>query len=141
MGKGQSKRQKEANGKGPIDPNSPLGQVLMQWDEDYLRQYTAGLMKVTMINFCRVVWPKYPIGPDGMYNWNPEGETDKYWMTQLKKYLVTNKKDKEKPYLEVWFQVRFFGPDPPPVSQFPMRKKGEESDEESHPVPSAPPAI
>lgn len=96
MGKGQSKRQKEINVKGPIDPNSPLGQVLIQWNEDYMRQYTVGLSKVTMINFCRVIWPKYPIGSDKMYNWNPEGETERYWMTQLKKYLIENKRKKKK---------------------------------------------
>lgn len=93
-----------------------------------------------MINFCRNIWPTYPIGPEGGYTWDPEGETDRYWMTQLRNYLMLNKKEKEKPYLEVWFHARFYGPDPPPVSQFPLRKKEEESDEETRPVPSAPPA-
>ncbi|CAI5771186.1 KAG8124236.1hypothetical protein E2320_019528 [Podarcis lilfordi] len=141
MGRSQSKRQREENGKSPIDPNSPLGQVLIQWDEDYLRKFTRSLMKVTMINFCRNIWPKYPIGPEGAYTWDPEGETDRYWMTQLKNYLILNKKEKEKPYLEVWFHARFYGPDPPPVSQFPLRKKEEDSDEETRPAPSAPPVV
>lgn len=133
MGKGQSKsarkgRESEreaANDAGKrkrIDPNSPLGQLLQQWSEENLQKYIRNLVKITMIRFCRDLWPGYPIGPGGGYRWNPEGEVDKYWMNQLRVYLQNKSKKVENDYLEVFYHVQFIGPDPPPSGfrQYPL---------------------
>ncbi|KAG8140661.1 hypothetical protein E2320_003319 [Naja naja] len=154
MGKGQNKGTKvsEEIGVGrkqvtrqSIPTDSPLGQLLQQWLEPWVKTYTQNLEKKKMIYLCCQQWPQYPlIDPEFPYYWDPEGETSKYCMNQLKDYIIKHKMKEQLPYLEVWYHVRFEGPVPPAreVKQF-VTKEDESETEEwmGRPPASAPAAI
>ncbi|KAG8147133.1 hypothetical protein E2320_022538 [Naja naja] len=145
MGKEQSKcwgegKPKQKLAVSKIKPDGPLGQLLQQWGENWLSPYTRNLEK-KMVYYCESQWPQNPlIDPEYPYNWSKEGETSKYWMDKLRDYLVEHKLKDQLPYLEVWYHVRFEGPDPdPPVPVLVSTQEDSEEDVLSTPHPPPPP--
>ncbi|XP_060539601.1 uncharacterized protein LOC117656147 isoform X3 [Pantherophis guttatus] len=127
MGLSWSKRSENTNNEIPsIPPISPLGELLTQWTEDWLKVYTKQLDKVAMINYCTRVWPKFIlIKPN--YRWSKFGESDPYWINALKKVLEGKKLISQLPYVEPWFHVQWFDPFPPRDSRVLYGEEEEET--------------
>lgn len=133
MGKAQSKSVRPgASGKnavGGIPTDSPLGQLLQQWETPWLCPFTRGLEKPTMITLCTKEWPKYPlVDPEFPYHWDTLGIPSNYWVTQLKNYIVEHKMLTQEPYVEVWFHVHWEGPRPKLAKIFVQKEQEDEED-------------
>lgn len=82
MSKQKNSGEKEEKKVKNIPPDSPLGQMLEQWE---INESTKDLNKVKMIHYCIEVWPTLDL--PGEWPWC--GTRDPWMCSQLNQYLTT----------------------------------------------------
>lgn len=101
MGQANSKK-KNPTKNLKIIPDSPLGQMLSNWEEHEL---TKELDKVQMIQYCVLEWPKKKIRKDGL-KWPKYGSSGPWLCKTLYLYLHYKgaKQIDQLPYARVWLK-------------------------------------
>lgn len=92
-------KQGESRGKD-IPPNSPLGEMLENWEKE---GKTKELDKVKMVQFCVEEWPREVI-QEGPVHWPWYGSKEKWLCKALNKYVNTRQSpnDEEIRYAASW---------------------------------------
>lgn len=101
MGQANSKKNNPTKGL-KIIPDSPLGQMLTQGDENEL---TKDLDRVQMIQYCVLEWPRKKIQKDGL-KWPKYGSSELWLCQALYIYIHYKgaKKSEQLPYAKVWLK-------------------------------------